>query len=132
MATKKEIEDNLKIALKEVGEIKPVFKKAYKAWIFKHKAYPDVTCEGETREEVIKNYPLNLRDFIEYRLKGKIDPSSEKRTKGRGGKREGAGRPKGTTKEPTTRISLPKDIANWFKYPQSIIQVRQLIAKGKH
>ena len=33
MATKKEIESHLKIALKEVGEIKPWFDKEVDAWV---------------------------------------------------------------------------------------------------
>jgi hypothetical protein len=56
----------------------------------------------------------------------------EKRTKGRGGKRKGAGRPKGTKKPPTRRISLPTDIADWIEQPRAIPQLRQLIAKGRH
>ena len=36
MATKKEIEEHLKIALKEIGEIKPWFDKDMNAWIFEH------------------------------------------------------------------------------------------------
>ena len=33
MASKKEIEEHLKVALEEVGEIKPVFVKKYNTWI---------------------------------------------------------------------------------------------------
>jgi len=131
MATKKEIEKHLKIALKEVGEIKPAFNKRFRAWIFKHAAYPDVEYAGDSEKEVIKNYPLYLREFIKHRLNDNIDKSVEKRTKGRGGKREGAGRPVGTKKEPTARISLPQDIAQWINSPESISLVRRLIARGK-
>lgn len=133
MASKKEIEEHLRIALEEVGAIKPVFNKKYKLWVFKHTAYPDVEYAGDTKEEVIRNYPLYLRDFIKHRLNQNIDPMVERKTKGRGGKREGAGRPTGSTKEPKTRISLPEDIADWFKKYPSIAQeqVRKIMAKGK-
>lgn len=133
MATKKEIESHLKIALKEVGEIKPWFDEEVNAWVFEHKAYP-VGYGGESKEEVIKNYPKYLREFIRQRLNDNLAPSVEKRTKGRGGKREGAGRPKGTKKEPKERIYLPTDITTWVnEHPsEAISSIRQLIAKGKH
>ncbi len=131
MASKKEIDLHLKVALEEIGEINPIFNKRFKAWIFKHPAYPDVEYAGESEEEVIENYPLYLRDFIKHRLNANIDPLIEKKTKGRGGLRKGAGRPRGTTKEPTERISLPKDIAQWIKNPDAISKVRALIAKQR-
>lgn len=131
MATKKEIESHLKIALKEIGEIKPWFDKEVDAWVFEHKAYP-VGYGGESKEEVIKNYPKYLREFIKQRLNNNLAPSVEKRTKGRGGKRKGAGRPKGTKKEPKERIYLPTDIATWVnEHPsKAISSIRQLIAKS--
>ncbi len=132
MATKKEIEKHLKRALEEVGEIKPWFDKDVNAWIFEHKAYP-VEYNGESKEEVIENYPKYLREFIRHRLNDKLHPLMEKATKGRGGKREGAGRPKGTKKAiPTKVVRLPQDIAEWMENPSSIPQVRQLIAKSRH
>lgn len=132
MASAKEIKKHLEIALTEIGKIKPVFNKKFNAWNFRHKKYPDVEYFGDTPEEVIKKYPLYLREFIRHRLDRNIWESVEKKTKGRGGKREGAGRPKGTKKEPTKRISLPKDVAEWFESPNSIPRVRQLIAKSRH
>ena len=131
MATKKEIEEHLKIALKEVGEIKPWFDEDVNAWVFGHRAYP-VEYAGESKEEVIQNYPKYLREFIRQRLNDNLAPSVEKKTKGRGGKRAGSGRPKGTKKTPTRRISVPVDIADWLDQPSAIPQVRQLIAKGRH
>jgi hypothetical protein len=130
MATKKEIKEHLVIALKEIGEIKPKFAKDVDAWVFSHPKYP-VRYAGDSPEEVIQNYPLYLQDFIEERLNNNLAPSVEKRTKGKGGKREGAGRPKGTQKERKTRVYLPDDIASWIKQPEAIPQVRKLIAKGK-
>ncbi len=131
MATKKEIEKHLKIALEEIGKIKPWFDKEVNAWVFEHKAYP-VEYGGETKEEVIENYPKYLREFIRHRLNKTLAHSMEKITKGRGGKREGAGRPKGTKKEEKKRIYVPTDIAEWMESPSAIPQVRQLIAKSKH
>src|SRR5205807_7752257 len=93
--------------------------------------YPSVEYSGETKEEVIKNYRYYLQDFIEERLKSNIEPHVERATKGRGGYREGAGRPKGTTKEPKSRTYLPTDIADWLKEKSHWAQVRNLMAKGK-
>ena len=133
MAAKKEIESHLKIALDEIGEIKPWFDFDVNAWIFEHKAYP-VGYSGESQEEVIKNYPKYLREFIRQRLNNNLAPSVEKRTKGRGGKRQGAGRPKGTKKELKQRIYLPTDITSWVNEHRSeaISEIRQLISKGRH
>lgn len=130
MATTKEIKNHLKIALKEIGEIVPWFDKEVDAWVFSHPAYP-VEYAGDSEEEVVKNYPLYLEEFINERLNDNLALSVEKRTKGKGGKREGAGRPKGTKKEEKTRVYLPTDVARWIKRPSSIPRVRQLIAKKK-
>lgn len=131
MATKKEIDKHLKIALKEIGKIKPWFDKAVNAYVFEHPSYP-VEYAGESEEEVIKGYPQYFREFIIHRLEDRLHPLMEKETKGRGGKRAGAGRPKGTKKAPTKVVRLPADIANWIERPSSIPQVRHLIAKGRH
>lgn len=130
MASQKEINAHLKLALAEIGKIKPRFSKRYNAWIFKHPLYPDVEYAGDTFEEVINNYPLYLKQFIKERLNENISPMAEKKTKGRGGRREGAGRPRGTKKNPTKRISLPEDVANYFRNPEAIPNVRALIAKS--
>lgn len=73
MASKKEIEEHLKLALEEVGKIKPWYSKDFKTWIFYHPLYP-VEYSGDTKEEVIKNYPLYLREFIKHRLQDKLAP----------------------------------------------------------
>jgi hypothetical protein len=130
MASKKEIEEHLKIALDEVGKIKPWFDKDVNAWVFSHHSYP-VEYAGDSREDVIKGYPLYLREFIRQRLNHNLAANIEKRTKGHGGKRVGSGRPKGSKKEPKKRISLPKDVARWFDRPGAISQVRQFVAKGR-
>jgi hypothetical protein len=125
------IKQHLKIALDEIGEIKPWFRKETKAWIFSHELYP-VEYAGETREEVIQNYPLYLKEFIKHRLQDRLSPIMEKKTKGHGGKREGAGRPLGSRKEDRVRIYVPKDIANWLKQPETIPHIRSLIHAYSH
>ena len=125
MATKKEIKEHVKVALKEVGLVKPWFDKDYKTWVFSHSAYP-VEYSGDTKEEVINNYPLYLYDFIEERLNDNLSPFTEKKTTGRGGKRKGSGRPVGTKKELTKRVTLPLDIANWIVMPEVISHLRAL------
>ncbi|NGX53903.1 MAG: hypothetical protein K1000chlam4_00624 [Chlamydiae bacterium] len=126
MASKKEIEKHLKIALKEIGEIKPRFNRSVGEWIFKHSLYP-VECGGDTKEEVIKNYPLYLKEFIAERLNANLNPRTEKKTRGRGGKRAGSGRPKGTAKLRKKRVYIPEDIAPWLKDPHNIEKVRRLM-----
>lgn len=81
MATNKEIDQHLKIALKEIGKIKPKFKERFDAWIFIHKKYPDVEYAGDSPEEVIENYPLYLRDFIEERLNNNLAAHVEVKNK---------------------------------------------------
>jgi hypothetical protein len=131
MATKKEVDEHLAIALNEIGQIKPWFEKDVNAWVFCHSKYPEVEYGGESKKDVIENYPKYLREFIKHRLNANLAPRVEKATKGRGGRREGAGRPKGTRKEAKKRVYLPKDVAEWIGERGSISQVRSLIAKGR-
>jgi hypothetical protein len=131
MATKKEIDRHLKIALKEIGEIKPWFDKDVNAYVFEHPSYP-VEYAGDSEADVIKGYPEYLREFILHRLDDRLHPVMESETSGRGGRRPGAGRPKGTKKSQTRVMRLPKDIAAWMQKPGSIPQIRQFIAKGRH
>ncbi len=130
MATAKEVKEHLTIALLEVGKIIPWFDKEVDAWVFEHSSYP-VRYAGDSKKEVVENYPLYLKEFIKERLNHNLSPLTEKETKGRGGKREGAGRPKGTKKEVTQRISLPKDVAEWISHPGAIASVRQMIARNR-
>jgi hypothetical protein len=127
---KKEIEMHLKSALSEIGEIEPWFDKAFKTWVFYHDLYP-VECSGDTKEEVINNYPLYLKEFIQHRLEDTLSPLMENKTKGYGGKRIGAGRPK-KTEEEKIRVYLPKDIALWIKHPETISNIRQFIRAYKN
>lgn len=128
MATKedKELASHLRLALDEIGQIKPWFSKEFNTWIFHHDLYP-VEYSGDSKEEVIQNYPLYIKEFIKHRLQDRLSPLMESKTRGHGGKREGAGRPKGS-KEEKTRIYLPKDIALWMRQPGTITHLRQLIS----
>jgi hypothetical protein len=126
MASAKEVEKELAIALKEIGTIKPWFDEEVNDWGFSHKLYP-VECGGSTPEEVIKKYPLYLKEFIKHRLENKLDSLVEKKTKGHGGRRPGAGRPKGSTIEPTCRISLPMHIAKWLKVPGHLLELEKFV-----
>jgi hypothetical protein len=123
------VDEHLKIALLEIGQIKPWFDAEFQSWAFRHELYP-VEYYGNTKREVIKNYPLYMREFIEQRLKNNLSPLTEKETKGRGGKRPGAGRPVGTTKEPTAVIRLPLEIVQWIKADSTHIE--QLRALSSH
>lgn len=120
MAAKKIVDEHLKKALKEIGDIKPFFDREVGEWIFSHPLYP-IEYGGESKEEVIENYPKYLREFIKHRLDNHLDPILEKKTKGRGGRRPGAGRPKGIKKCPTRVIRLALPIANWISTHESEI-----------
>lgn len=50
----------------------------------------------------------------------------------RGGKRNGAGRPRGSKKDPTKRISLPADVVEYLQQPEAIPSIRVLIAKRRY
>lgn len=131
MASRKEIKEQLEVALEEIGPISPWYDTDVDEWIFKHRDYP-VEYGGKTAKEVIQNYPKYLAEFIKQRLNDNLSPLTEKKTKGHGGKRAGAGRPKGTEKEPTLRISLPDDLVRWFKQnPTAIEIVRKTMQKHK-
>lgn len=131
MATKKEIAEHLTIALADIGKIVPWFDKNVDAWIFENPKYP-VGCEGTTKQEVIKKFPLYLEEFITERLKNNLSPSVEKRTIGKGGKREGAGRPINPHKEQKVRMYLPADIASVLKEPGVLSYLRGFINACHH
>lgn len=131
MATKSEIKKEVEIALAEVGLITPWFEQSFNAWIFSHPLYP-VECEGKSAQEVIKKYPKYLAIFIEHRMQEKLDFFNEKKTKGKGGARPGAGRPLGSKKEPTKQIRVPLDIAEWLKEPNTIESLRNIMRAYKH
>jgi hypothetical protein len=133
MATikKEKLKKELSIALKEIGEIYPWFDKEVDAWVFEHPLYP-VRYAGSSCEEVIKNYPRYLEVFIEHRLQLRLDEVNEKKTLGRGGRRPGAGRPKGSIKESTKQIRLPADIADWLRIPGVVDNFRFIMNTYSH
>jgi hypothetical protein len=131
MATAKEIKEHLEIALTEVGEIKPWFDEEVNEWVFNHSNYP-VEYGGGSAEEVIKNYPKYLREFLRQRLNDNLNPLTEQKTKGHGGKRDGAGRPKGSIKEEKERVNLPKDLASWFKHDPEAIEIARKTMRRHH
>ena len=132
MASKKEIKENLEKVLREIGTIKPWFDNSVNEWIFCHPDYP-VEYGGKTALDVIRNYPKYLQEFIKQRLDGKLNPLTEQKTTGHGGKRIGAGRPTGSTKEIRQRINLPIDLVNWYKNnPAAIELTRELMLHQTH
>jgi len=126
----KEINRHLALALKEIGDIKPWFSKEFKAWIFSHDFYP-VEYAGDTKEEVIQNYPLYVKEFIRHRLQGRLSPLMEKKTKGHGGRPEALDHHK-CIKEEKVRVYLPKDIADLLKEPGALMYLRGLIRVCHH
>ncbi len=126
MASKKEIERELSIALEEIGKITPWYEEDCDSWVFSHPWYP-VEYGGKTKREVIENFPKYMREFIMHRLDNNLEETTEIKTKGRGGARPGAGRPPGTAKEPKARVYLPLDIADWLKDPSHLEQLRRAI-----
>lgn len=64
---------------------------------------------------------------------GRLSPINEKETVGRGGFREGAGRPKGSkSAQPTKQIRVPVDIAEWLKQPGIIPNLRSIMQAYRH
>jgi len=98
-------------------------------YVFEHEAYPMVCYADPDPEVVIGRYKQVLKDFIEHRLAGNVAESVDRITAGRDGHGHGAGRPKGSAKGKTRRISLPEDVATWLKEdPDRIEKVRTLMA----
>lgn len=118
---------HFKLALKEIGEIKPWFSKKFNAWIFASDLYP-VEYAGDTEEEVIQNYPLYIKEFIKHRLQDRLSLLMENKTKGHAGKREGSRYPK----EEKMKVYLPKDIACLLKEPKVLLYLRGLIQACHH
>jgi hypothetical protein len=126
------LDQQLEIALKDVGPIKPWFDNEVQEWVFEHPLYPE-SCSGKSKDEVFDLYPRYLRQLIEQRLKGNLSPLTEKRTAGRGGRRVGAGRPVGTAKARTCTIRVPIEIGTWIKSnPKHLEQIRDLVVASLH
>jgi hypothetical protein len=84
MASKHAIAKALKSALHDIGKVNPWFDEEANAWIFSHPLYP-VEYAGSCCAEVVKKYPLYLKEFIAQRLDENLDPLIEQETKGRAG-----------------------------------------------
>lgn len=116
----------LEAVLAEIGPIMPVWDAECGEYGFSHPLYPSIEAPGDTPEECISTYQRLLAKFLEERLKGNLAPHVERMTSGRGGRRPGAGRPRGI---PTLTVRLPADVAEWLKAdPGRIEQVRRLMA----
>jgi hypothetical protein len=121
------IQDELKIALAEIGPIEPWWSDEDDMFVFEHAAYPWVMHADADKEEVKKGYIRALTGFIEERLSGTLAPKSDETTPGRGGFRQGSGRPKGTKKEPKKRVYLPIEVADWILEDDHLSQVQRLM-----
>lgn len=109
------IKRQLQIALDEIGPISPIFCDEDQVFCFRSPLY-DFEAFGDTPTDCIKTYVNWLEEFIAERMKGNLAPDIERNSPGRGGKRPGAGRPKGTSKtEDTIVIRMPKRIGDWVK-----------------
>lgn len=124
------IQNHLDAALAEIGEILPHWSQEDGLYLFQHPAYPRVVYGDTTVEGTTAGYKMALKEFIEERLAGKLSSEAEAATSGHGGRRPGAGRPKGSNrKEPTTTVRVPQEVAAWLKNtPDSIEQIKQLMA----
>lgn len=80
MATRKEINEHLKVALREIGSIEPWYDNEVQDWVFEHPLYP-VEYGGATKEDVVENYPKYLREFIKHRLDNRLEVNVEKKQK---------------------------------------------------
>jgi hypothetical protein len=127
MASKTEIKKEVHLALKEIGTITPWYDRNFDTWLYSNPLYP-IECEGTSEEEVVEKYPKYIEVFIEHRMKGTLDHVNEKKTKGKGGARSGAGRPKGSVKEQTKQVRVPLDIAEILRAPGVIEGLRNIHA----
>lgn len=126
-----DIKKHLKVALSEIGEIKPRFSKDDGMFVFDHPSYPTVMHADATAEATKEGYLRALEGFIEARLSGNLSDVAEKMTKGHGGKRSGAGRKPGSTKEPKMRMYIPSDLGLWLQQSPSNIDLMRRVATDR-
>ena len=88
----------------------------------KRKDYPDFEDFSPEGWEVIEKNKVP-EYILEAETQAKLNISN------RGGKRQGAGRPVGTTKQHKKQIRLPEDVVNWIQADKevNIIKIRQLM-----
>lgn len=118
------LETELQTALQEIGEIAPWWSQDDGMFLFEHPAYPMVMHADPDKDAARAGYLRALKRFIRHRLNGALDPGTERVTSGRGGAREGSGRPR---KDPTKTVRLPLDMATWLQDRQHQEQVRRLM-----
>ena len=117
----------LKEALNRVGKIDPVFDVETSAWTFESPHFPHLEAHGESAEEVISLYQKLLEGHLKDLDSGNVSDFILRATPGWGGRRQNAGRPRGTANEPKIRKMVPKDIAQWLDDPEHVAQIRQLM-----
>ena len=82
----KEIQKHLKIALKEIGKIKPIYDKNKNKYFCEHYLYPYVKQYHNREDECVAKYKSQLMNFIKMRLTGLIPQDMCGTTKGMAGK----------------------------------------------
>jgi hypothetical protein len=123
-----DIHQEILVALAEIGPVEPWWSEEDQMFVFEHPSYPWVMHADPSLEETKYGYLRALRTFIQDRLNNTVADSTERTTRGRGGLRPGAGRPKGSTKEPTKMVRLPIDVADWIKAdPAHLEKVRNMM-----
>jgi hypothetical protein len=120
-----ELKQHVDIALEEIGLIQPWWSDADQMFMFEHPAYPWVMHADPNPEATKAGYIRALTGWIQDRLANNVADFAETTTTGRGGLRQGAGRPK--LKVPTRTIRLPEPIVNWLKYPENRQKVERLM-----
>lgn len=123
-----QLDEEVKKALEEIGEIAPWWSEEDGMYVFEHPAYPFVMHADPDEAEAKAGYLRAITGFIEDRLAGMVAPDVDRVTSGRGGVRPGAGRPRKDVA--TIAIRLPEDVARWLKAdPENhIAAIRRIMA----
>jgi hypothetical protein len=125
-----QVMQELDVALKEIGDLQPVFSEDVQEWVLEHPLYPVVSVSDATPEATIERFKGHLAVYIEHRLAGQTSPDLEARTQGKagwGGKRPNAGRPS-TYGEETAMIRLPKSLVYWLKSDDNLKKVMNMLS----
>lgn len=114
-------------ALKAIGPIEPYWDAKEGYWRFSHPLFAPLDVFDDTPEEVVRKYKIHLEEALaEYRA-GKVDEIVIRNTPAWGGRRKGAGRPKGARGEDKVRKWIPADIARFLERPDGIEAIRRII-----
>ncbi|MBK8190933.1 MAG: hypothetical protein IPK79_10845 [Vampirovibrionales bacterium] len=119
-----ELDRHFDMARAEVDGVQPQWSPEDQMYLVEHPAYPMVMHADPDPEKALTGYFRALRQFVKYRLAGEIADTTEQATSGRGGAREGAGRPR---KNETKTVRLPVDMADWLRDQKHQDQVRRLM-----